>query len=211
MPILRGNAGRDTDRLEAFSDAIIAIAITLLVLDVRVPSHESVESNSALWHALGDLWPNYLGFALSFIVIGIMWVNDHQIFLYVARTNHTFLIINLGFLLFVAFLPFPTGLLAEYIGHPGERTAPIVYTGCFLLTACFYNLIWNYPRRAGLLAEDADPKAVAAITRVFSFGPPSYLAALLVAFISPTGSLIITAILAVLYALPPALIFIRDR
>lgn len=211
MPILRGNAGRDTDRLEAFSDAIIAIAITLLVLDVRVPSHETIESNGALWHALGDLWPNYFGFALSFVVIGIMWVNHHQLFLYIARTNHTFLMINLGFLLCVAFLPFPTGLLAEYIGHPGERTATIVYTGFFLLTACFYNLIWNYPRRAGLLAEDADPAAVAAITRVFSFGPPAYLAAFLVAFISPTGALIITSVLAVLYALPPALIFIRGR
>lgn len=211
MPILRGNAGRDTDRLEAFSDAIIAIAITLLVLDVQVPSQEAIASNGALWHALGDLWPSYLGFALSFVVIGIMWVNHHQLFLYVARTNHTFLMINLGFLLFVAFLPFPTGLLAEYIGHPGERTATIIYTGCFLLTACFFNLIWTYPRKAGLLAEDADPAAVAAITRVFRFGPPAYLVAFLVAFISPAGSLIIMAMLAVLYALPPALVFIRGR
>ena len=148
MKMLRGNAGRDTDRLEAFTDAIIAIAITLLVLDIKVPSREANDSNQALWHSLGDIWPNYFGYALSFIVLGIMWVNHHQIFQYIARTNHAFLIINVFFLLCVSFLPFPTALVAEYIGHEGNRTATIVYTGWFLVTAIFYNLIWRYPQRA---------------------------------------------------------------
>ena len=211
MPILRGNAGRDTDRLEAFSDAIIAIAITLLVLDVRVPSQETTQSNRALWHALGNLWPNYFGFALSFIVIGIMWINHHQIFQFIARTNHIFLVINVLFLLCVAFLPFPTGLLAEYIGHDGEKTATIVYTGFFFLTACCYNLVWTYARKAGLLAEDANPDTVAGITRSFSFGPPAYLLAFLVAFISPTVSLAIMTLLAILYTLPSAVLMMRGK
>jgi uncharacterized membrane protein len=209
MKMLRGNSGRDTDRLEAFTDAIIAIAITLLVLDIKVPSSEANESNQALWHALGDIWPSYFGYALSFIVLGIMWVNHHQIFQYIARTNHTFLIINVFFLLCVSFLPFPTGLVAEYIGHEGEGTATIVYTGWFLMTAIFYNLIWRYPQRAGLIDEAADPAAIAAINRVFSLGPPSYLIAFLVAFISPTAALIIMTILAILYAIPSGWLLLR--
>ncbi len=209
MKMLRGNSGRDTDRLEAFTDAIIAIAITLLVLDIKVPSSEVNESNQALWHALGDIWPNYFGYALSFIVLGIMWVNHHQIFQYIARTNHTFLIINVFFLLCVSFLPFPTGLVAEYIGHEGEGTATIVYTGWFLMTAIFYNLIWRYPQRAGLIDEAADPAAIAAINRVFSLGPPSYLIAFLVAFISPTAALIVMTILAILYAIPSGWLLLR--
>ena len=167
------------------------------------------ESNQALWHALGDIWPNYFGYALSFIVLGIMWVNHHQIFQYIARTNHTFLIINVFFLLCVSFLPFPTGLVAEYIGHEGEGTATIVYTGWFLMTAIFYNLIWRYPQRAGLIDEAADPAAIAAINRVFSLGPPSYLIAFLVAFISPTAALIVMTILAILYAIPSGWLLLR--
>jgi uncharacterized membrane protein len=207
--MLRGNAGRDTDRLEAFTDAIIAIAITLLVLDIRVPSREVNESNQALWHALGDIWPNYFGYALSFIVLGIMWVNHHHIFQYIARTNHAFLIINVFFLLCVSFLPFPTALVAEYIGHEGEGTATIVYTGWFLVTAMFYNLIWRYPQRTGLIDDAADPNAIAAINRVFNLGPPSYLLAFIVAFISPTAALVIMTILAILYAIPSGWLLLR--
>jgi len=209
MKMLRGNEGRATDRLEAFTDAIIAIAITLLVLDIRVPSREANDSNQALWHALGDIWPNYFGYALSFIVLGIMWVNHHHIFQYIARTDHTFLIVNVFFLLCVSFLPFPTGLVAEYIGHEGAGTATIIYTGWFLVTAIFYNLIWRYPQWAGLIDEAADPAAIAAINRVFNLGPPSYFIAFLVAFISPLAALIIMTILAILYALPSGWLLLR--
>jgi uncharacterized membrane protein len=203
MPVLRGNTGRETDRLEAFSDAIIAIAITLLVLEIHVPErHEGGESNNTLWHELGDLWPSYLGFAISFVVIGIMWVNHHEIFRYIARTSHNLLILNTIFMFCIALAPFPTAVLAEYLGHDGEKTATIVYQGWFVVTAIAYNMLWRYPRKAGLLAEDADPVAVAQITRRFNFGPPTYLLAFLVAFISPAISLILSAGLAVLYALP---------
>ena len=203
MPILRGNAGRATDRLEAFSDAIIAIAITLLVLEIHVPErHEEGGSNSKLWHELGDLWPSYLGFVISFVVIGIMWANHHEIFRYIGRTSHGLITLNTIFLFCIALAPFPTALLAEYLRHDGEKTATIVYQGWFLVTAIAYNILWRYPRKAGLIAEDADPIAVAEITRRFNFGPPTYLIAFLAAFISPAISLLISAGLAVLYALP---------
>ncbi|CAN5422015.1 TMEM175 family protein [soil metagenome] len=204
MPILRGNAGRETDRLEAFSDAIIAIAITLLVLEIHVPERpEEDGSNTKLWHELGDLWPSYFGFAVSFIVIGIMWANHHEIFRYITRATHNLILFNTLFLFLIAMAPFPTALLAEYLGHDGEKTATIVYSGWFLVTAIAYNMLLLYPRKAGLIADDADPAVIAQITRRFNLGPPSYLLAFLVAFISPMASLIISAGLAILYAWPP--------
>jgi len=205
--ILRGNTtgdARDTNRLEAFSDGVIAIAITLLVIEIHVPTHDEIHDNGDLWGALWDLWPSYLGYLISFIVIGIMWANHHNIFKHMVRVDHYLVLINTLFLLFVGFIPFTTGLLAEYLGHEGEKTATIAYTGWFFLTAIVYNLLWRYPSqfRRNLLDPETDPAAVAAITRRFNLGPPSYGFAFLVAFVYPPASLAIIAILALLYALP---------
>jgi uncharacterized membrane protein len=203
MTILRGNAGRETDRLEAFSDAIIAIAITLLVLEIHVPElPEEGGGDRALWNAIVDLWPSYLGYTISFVMLGIMWANHHEIFRYIGRTSHDLLLWNTLFLFFIALAPFPTALLAEYLGHDGQRMATIVYNGWFLATALAYNMLWRYPRHAGLIAEDADPDAVARITRRFNLGPPTYAVAFGLSFIWPWVSLAFVGFLALLYALP---------
>src|SRR5215207_2371109 len=114
-------AGSDTTRLEAFSDGVIAIAITLLVLEIRVP--EEAESVSALWEALRDLWPAYLGYLISFATIGIMWANHHTIFRLITRTSHYLILTNLLFLLCLAFLPFPTALLTHTSATPTSASA----------------------------------------------------------------------------------------
>jgi uncharacterized membrane protein len=195
VSILRGNPSaenRDTTRLEAFSDGVIAIAITLLVIEIHVPPHDEIHDNGDLWSALWDLWPSYLGYLISFVVIGIMWANHHLIFKQIARVDHYLILINTLYLLLVGFIPFTTGLLAEYLGHDGEKTATIAYTGWFFLTALVYNLLWRYPSRIRNLLDPAtDPAAVAAITRRFNYGPPSYGLAFA-----------IIALLALLYALP---------
>src|SRR5687767_6469693 len=119
MQLLRetpGQGQRDTDRLEAFSDGVIAIAITLLVLEVRVPHPEPGET---LWQALGNLWPSYVGYALSFLIIGIIWANHHDIFNHIGSVDRTFVLINTLFLMTVSFIPFPTALLSEYLTHEG--------------------------------------------------------------------------------------------
>ncbi|MGI8475833.1 MAG: TMEM175 family protein [Thermomicrobiales bacterium] len=201
MSALRGKTGRDTARLEAFSDGVIAIAITLLILEVRVPARDALADGS-LWQALGDHWPNCVGFLLSFVTIGILWANHHTIFRYIGRADHYLVLINTLFLLSVSVLPFTTALLAEYLGHDGQRTATIVYTGWFLLVALSFNLLWVHPRRAGLIAADADPRAVADITRRFRLGPPSYILAFAVSFVRPALALVIAAALALLYLLP---------
>jgi uncharacterized membrane protein len=207
MAILRTRAaaagGRDTNRLEAFSDGVIAVAITLLVLEVHVPDRLDVHGNRDLWHALGKLWPNYLGYVISFVVIGIMWANHHNIFQYIAHTDHYLILINTLWLLFIGLVPFTTDLLAEYLGHDGEKTATIVYSGWFFATALVYNLLWRYASRWGnLLEPDADPAAIAAITRRFNYGPPSYGLAFAASLVYAPASLAILLALALLYALP---------
>ena len=197
---VRGN-GRDTNRLEAFSDGVIAIAITLLVLEIRVPeAHGAAE----LWRALWELWPAYLGYLISFLIIGIMWANHHTIFRYINRTDHYLVVINLLLLLCIAFIPFPTALLAEYLGHSEEQVGGIVYSGAFFVTALVYNLLWLYPRRAGLLDPAADPEAVRGITRRFRLGPPTYLLACLLSFLTTEASLLVLFLVALLYVLPYA-------
>jgi uncharacterized membrane protein len=203
--ILRRAAGdsRDTNRLEAFSDGVIAIAITLLIIEIHVPPHDEIHGNRDLWNTLWDLWPSYLGYLISFVVIGIMWANHHNIFRHISRVDHYLILINTLFLLFVCFIPFPTGLVAEYLGHEGEKTAVIVYSGWFFVTAIVYNLLWRYASgKNRLIDPEVDPAAVAAITRRFNYGPPSYALAFAVSFVSPPVALAIIAFLALLYVLP---------
>src|SRR5215216_7123877 len=154
----------DTTRLEAFSDGVIAIAITLLVLEIRVP--EEAESAEALWAGLRDLWPAYLGYLISFATIGIMWANHHTIFRLISRTSHYLILTNLLFLLCLAFLPFPTALLTHTLGHADERVGIIVYSGAFLVTPLAYNLLWSYAAaHARDLMPGAPPQAIQSITR----------------------------------------------
>jgi uncharacterized membrane protein len=202
VPRTNADAQRETARLEAFSDGVIAIAITLLVLEIRVPHIEGATPD-ALWDALGDLWPNYLGYVISFATIGIMWANHHTIFRLIDRTDHYLVLANLLFLFFVAAIPFPTALMADYLGHPAERVAMIVYSGWFLLTALSYNVLWLYASTGNRLIDpNASPGAVRAISSRFRLGPPAYGLAFLLAFISPVASLVLLLALALTYVLP---------
>jgi uncharacterized membrane protein len=108
----------DTGRIEAFSDGVFAIAITLLVLEVRVPHLKDAPIGTTLLGALIEQWPSYLGYAMSFLIIGIIWANHHNRFKYIKRSDHILLTLNTFFLMCVSFIPFPTALLAEYIREP---------------------------------------------------------------------------------------------
>jgi uncharacterized membrane protein len=199
----RETAGHgETTRLEAFSDGVFAIAITLLVLEVRVPPIEDAPP-AALRQALADLWPNYLGYIISFATIGIMWANHHTIVRSISRVDHYLILANLLFLFFVAAIPFPTALMADYLGHAAERVGVVVYSGWFLLTALSYNLLWRYAAGGNrLIAPEANPAVVRAITSRFNIGPPAYALALLLAFVSTAASLLLLLLLALAYVLP---------
>jgi uncharacterized membrane protein len=141
---------------------------------------------------------------MSFTTIGIMWANHHNIFKLVRRSDPTFVGINTLLLFCVSFLPFPTGVLAEYLRVPAERTtAALFYGGTLTATAVVFNALWLYASRGGkLLRADVDRAKVRTITRRFMPGAPLYLAATLLALWSVTASLVMHGLLAVLYVLP---------
>jgi uncharacterized membrane protein len=120
---------KENARIEAFSDGVFAIAITLLILELRVPPHDSIHSVADLWKGLIDLWPSYFAFLLSFGIILVSWVNHHYLFNLLEKSSRTFLYANGFLLLTITFMPFPTALLAEYIGT--EYAKPAIAFYCF--------------------------------------------------------------------------------
>ena len=193
-------AGPSTGRTEAFSDGVLAIAITLLVLEIQVPH---VTANQSLTRALLDLWPKYAAFAVSFLTIGIMWINHHRLFTLIRRADHTLLILNGLLLLGVTVVPFPTALLASALHRPDARVAALVYAGTFTAIAIVFNLLWHYSATGGrLLDPRVNPRAVRAITRAYALGPLVYGLAWCLAFVSVAASVGLTVALAVYFALP---------
>lgn len=196
----------ETFRLEAFADAVFAIAITLLVIEIRLPPHEEVVRIGGVGPALLQLWPSYVGYVISFIVIGIMWANHHNLMKLVDRVDHGFISLTLLLLLCVAFLPFPTAVMAEHLADPDthERAVAVAfYCGCFTLTAVFYFLMWwHAARNRRLIASHVSDEAVRAITRAYVPGSFLYLTATLLAFVHVGLSLAIVVGLAALYMLP---------
>src|SRR5213595_2380301 len=157
------SAHRDTGRLVAFSDAVFAITVTLLVLEIRPPT-----DYSHLLHGLLALWPSYLAYALTFLFIGQVWVNHHVMFDHIRAADRVVLFLNTLLLMVVAFLPFATSVLAGALrsGH-GQRTAVVFYGIAFDVTAVTFNAVWQYARGQGLLSDDLDPDGVTAISRRF--------------------------------------------
>jgi uncharacterized membrane protein len=180
-----------TSRLEAFADGVFAIAATLLVIEIQLPGEEVGEG-------LVDLWPAYFAYALSFLSIGIMWVNHHVVLSFTREADRAFLFINIGLLMAIAFVPFPTHLFAEHLQHEGAREAALAYGLTFVVIAIFFQLLWQYARRR-LLTSDADPREVSGINRSYWPGVPLYAAATLVALVSPTAALVCFAAIALVY------------
>lgn len=191
----------ETNRLEAFSDGVFAIAITLLILEVRLPPEEA----GTLAHRLAEAWPGYVGFLISFATIGIMWANHHVVFQVIGRTSHGLMMANLLLLLCVSFIPFPTKVLSEHLrGGSGadKEVAAIFYSGTFFVTACLYTVVWRTAARGNRLIASGAEAAADAINRRFRYGYASYLVATLLAFLSVPLGLAIDAALAIRYALP---------
>jgi uncharacterized membrane protein len=191
----------DTKRLEAFSDGVFAIAITLLILEVRLtdPAHRG-----DLSHRLGQAWPAYIAFLISFVTIGIMWANHHAIFRLIDRTSHGLVVANMMLLLCVSFLPFPTLVLGENLkgARADQHTAAFFYGASFVVTAVFFNVLWHTAAFRRRLLVPSAGKAVDTITRRYRLGPPSYLLATVVALWSMRVSIAIDGGLALLYFLP---------
>lgn len=187
----------ETGRMEAFSDGVFAIAITLLVLGIKVPRGQDLGPQSSLAYALIRQWPHYLAFITSFVTILAKWVNHHRIFTFVERTDHAFLYWNGLLLLFITFLPFPTSLLAEYFLHPDAGTAGAVYAGTYLAIAAAFQGLWRHASKDDrLLKPDIDRGQLAQITKQYRFGPLLYLVAFAVSFWSAGLSVVLCLCLA---------------
>lgn len=154
---------RDPGRLVAFSDAVFAITITLLVLEISRPT-----DYTNLLHGLLALWPSYLAYAVTFLFIGQVWANHHVMFDHIRLADRVVLLLNTLLLMVVAFLPFATSVLAGAFrnGH-GERTAIVFYGIAFWVTALTFNAVWRYACRHRLLSEALDSAGATAIGRRF--------------------------------------------
>src|SRR5438270_1846847 len=186
---------KETNRLEAFSDGVFAVAITLLVLNIKIPGLDSLNNplpDKTLWRMLRDEWPSLVAYITSFATIGIVWINHHRLFNHIKRTDTGLLLLNLLLLLVIVFIPFPTALLAQqYTAYPDQHLAALIFSGTYVILACCFYLLWNYASyRNRLLGKETDSRAVAAISRQYMFGPLLYLITFGVAFINVPACII---------------------
>jgi uncharacterized membrane protein len=154
---------RDPRRVVAFTDAVIAIAVTLLVLDIRPP-----QDTRHLLHGLAALWPSYVSYVITFMLVGQVWANHHVLFDHIRHADRLVLFLNTVLLMDIALLPFAAAVLANSLRDgQGERTAVLVHGLAFELAAGLFNIIWWHARRDRLLANTIDAAGVRAITRRF--------------------------------------------
>ena len=191
---------RPTDRLEYFSDAVLAIAATLLATELPKP-----ETETGLLQAIVKEWPSYAAFAASFLFICIAWSNHHNMFIYIRQTDQYLLILNILFLMFVTLQSFTTGLLARHVGKADERTAALIYHATLVLMTLFYNCTWWYAIRKGeLMEEDTDKALIRSLTKEYAVAPALHLAALIICLWSVPLSIIPVLLIYVYFALPRA-------
>jgi uncharacterized membrane protein len=195
----RKRRGFSKGRLEAFSDGVFAIAITLLVLDIAVPA--SAEKH--LLRSFIDEWPTYVAYVVSFSTIGAMWLGHNAITEYLDHADGTFVRLNLLFLLFVSFLPFPTRLFADFIERDSpERVAVTIYGISLLLTATLLLVLWRYARRAGLVRPDADDQEIQLLTQRLTPGLAAYLILIVAGLFVPIVAVIGYFAIAIFYIIP---------
>jgi uncharacterized membrane protein len=189
----------ETGRLETFADGVFAIAITLLVLAIRLPA-----PNEDLGKALVAQWPEFVAYIVSFLTVGIMWEQHHRLFTLISRSNPTFAMINIVFLMFVAFVPYPTGVLAQRLGSGVDALGgTLLYGGTMVAIAIMFNAIWRYASaRDGHLLVGLSPEARRAEARGYRYGVPVYLLITLLAFLNPILSLAGFGAFAAYWALP---------
>src|SRR5919198_2017957 len=186
----------DTARLETFADGVMAIAITLLILDVKVPR---LAGGTSLRSALAEQWPSYVAFVASFLTIGIIWVNHHHMFKLIERSTHAFLMLNVVFLMTICVLPWPTALVADYVRDAANRSAATaVYGGVMTAIAVMFNVVWRYAATGSrLLVPGISSEALTKMSRNYLTGPVVYGTATVFAFFEPFVSLAVFAALAI--------------
>lgn len=190
------------NRIEAFADGIFAFAATLLILNLVVTE------TRPLGPQLLAIWPSYVAYAVSFITIGIIAANHHNLMHQIEHIDRFFLMATVIFLMFIAFIPFPTRLLAINIAsesgavNGSAEAAALAYGITLTATSIMFNVMWRYAawgRR--LLRPDADERVVEGISRSYLLGPTSYGIATVVALLNPRASALLYGVIALFYVL----------
>jgi uncharacterized membrane protein len=208
---------KETGRIEAFSDGVFSIAITLLILEIKIPQTADPAGKMSLATALLRQWPAYISYLTSFMTILIMWINHHRLFRHIHRSDDGFLVLNGLLLMAVTIVPFPTAVLSSWCCSATARpddanTAAAVYSGVFVAIAVLFNIVWRYAAHRGrLLAIGHDEREVAAISRQYRLGPLFYLAAFGLAFLNVLASIGLCLALAVFFALPGRRVARKER
>lgn len=192
-------AHHGNERLLAFSDGVFSITITLLVLEIKIPDIAENLVATELPTALLHLVPKFIGHILSFIVLGLYWIAHHNMFIHIKRHDHVLLWLNTLFLLVIASIPFPTGLLGHY---PDERIAIISYAGILFLTGVLLNIIWWYATTHRLVNDNLDKNFIAFVHRYIRVAPILYLVSIVVSFFSLLLAKLLFVAVAIFYIIP---------
>jgi uncharacterized membrane protein len=186
------NNEKETTRVEAFSDGVFAIAITLLILEIKAPRVDENITNSQLFTSLVNLWPSYFAFLLSFTAVLIMWINHHGFFKYLKSINSRFLFANGFLLLMVTFIPFPTAVLAGHINSPAANTSSAFYCGTMILVSIAYNTLWfTTAYKRALVKDEISDALILKIRNAYWFGFFVYLASFVISFFHAISGLLI--------------------
>jgi TMEM175 potassium channel family protein len=188
----------ESGRVEAFSDGVFAIAITLLVLEIKVPE----DARDHLWSALGRQWPSYAAYVVTFLIIGVMWVNHHTVFQYIAQVDRKLLFLNLVLLMGVAALPWPAAVVASYLREGDAARIALAVYGLFMVfhALVFQAMWWHLTRTGHLFDARVDAEAARATRTRFALGSVVYPITVGLAFVSAPLTLAVHGLLAVYYA-----------
>lgn len=188
------------ERINALNDGVFAIVITLLVLELKIPDIPPDLVATQLPRALQEAGPKVLSHIVSFVVLGIYWVGQHNIFMHIKRHNRVLLWLNIFFLLCVASMPFPTGLVVRY-GQ--QQICVVIYAATLIITGLALDLLWWYAsHNCRLVDKNIDPNLVAFVHRRILLAPLIYLLAIGVSFVSLLAAKLLFVVVALLYILP---------
>lgn len=193
-----------TARLESFSDGVFAIAITLLIIEIKVPDAEALRHQTLTQYIYAQ-WPRYFAYVLSFFVIGIYWANHHYLFKLFMRTDHVFNLLNLLFLMTISFLPYPTGVLGEYVLDAEHmNTAITFYAFAIWMPTFCWCMIWLYANhRRRIIDTRLSSQFLRYLTRMYVASTILFAAAVVISFNNPRLAIFICVGLTLLYLLPP--------
>jgi uncharacterized membrane protein len=187
-----------TSRLEAFSDGVFAIAITLLIFGIKAPA----DTNHLLTSLL-SLWPSYLAYIISFLLIGRLWANHHAMFEHIIKIDRTQMFVNTLLLMVVAFIPFTATVLASaFRNGKGEPVAMVLYGATLVLGALCFNGLWSHAYRGKLMDDSVTGDRRLRMTRLLLFGPIAYAIGGIVGYFLPVLGVVIFGVLILFYWLP---------